>query len=175
MEMQFVNKFKWFWAWQDEQEENWLREMSKQGFHLNTPGFFGSYNFEVGLPNDYIYRLDFVTSSKKDLDSYLQLFKDANWDHIGNMGGWQYFRTKVQNGEHPEIFNDNESKIQKYRRIIFILLIYFPLFIVNFNVLSKYDSLFISIIRFFFFLLLILFSIGMIFLMKRIGELKKKI
>ncbi len=40
--MNTVRKFKLFWAWQDEQEEEWLREMSRQGYAYaarDFPGF----------------------------------------------------------------------------------------------------------------------------------------
>ena len=31
MQKKRMRKFKWFWAWQDEAEEEWLREMSNNG------------------------------------------------------------------------------------------------------------------------------------------------
>jgi hypothetical protein len=175
METQVVKKFKWFWAWQDEKEENWLSEMSRQGFHLKTPGFFGSYEFTVGNPIDYIYQLDFITSSNKDMAAYLQLFKDMGWDYLGNMGGWQYFRTEVANGDTPQIFSDNVSKIQKYQRIIGILLIYLPIYMIYPTILNKFNSLFMDILTLFFTFILIIFSVAILCLIRRISELKKKI
>lgn len=89
---------KWFWAWEDEKEENWLREMSKQGYHLKEPLFIGSYLFESGEPQEYIYRLDFMSTPRKEQETYLQLFQDAGWEHVGSLGGWQYFRTRAEAG-----------------------------------------------------------------------------
>jgi len=56
-----IVKRKWFWAWQDEKEEQWLNAMSKQGYHLISPGSFGRYEFEQGEPKNYVYRLDFMS------------------------------------------------------------------------------------------------------------------
>lgn len=175
MNAKIVKKSKWFWAWQDEKEEDWLREMSKQGYHLNKPVFFGSYEFDLGEPADYIYRLDFNASSNKDLDTYLQLFDDAGWEYLGNLGGWQYFRIKAIAGERPEIFSDNESKIQKYQRLIASLTIFFPVYLIDLVILSKYDSAFMDIVLIFFTIVIILFAVGIFFLVRRIGQLKKKL
>ena len=175
MDTKIVKKFKWFWAWQDEKEEDWLREMSKNGYHLKRPGFFGSYEFDVGEPVDYIYRLDFNASSNKDLDTYLQLFEDAGWDYLGNLGGWQYFRIKAISGGRPEIYSDNELKIQKYQRLIASLTIFFPVYFIDMVFLSKYDFAFKDIVLFFFTIVIILFAIGIFFLVRRIGQLKKKL
>ena len=40
-----VRKRKWFWSWQDENQESWLADMSKQGLHLTELGGFASYRF----------------------------------------------------------------------------------------------------------------------------------
>jgi hypothetical protein len=172
MDSIIVKKFKWFWAWQDEQEEKWLRDMSLQGYHLKKAGFFGSYEFEMGEPVDYIYRLDFNASTSKNLETYLQLFNDAGWDYLGNLGGWQYFRIKAFGEERQEIFNDNESKIQKYYRLVAGLTIFFPVYLIDMIILSKYDSVFMDIVLIIFTFVIILFSIAIFFLIRRIGQLK---
>ena len=38
MENAIARKYKWFWPWQDEQEEGWLRKISQQGWHLRPVG-----------------------------------------------------------------------------------------------------------------------------------------
>ena len=50
--------FKIFFAWQENKEEKWLREMSKEGWHLYRVGFF-NYGFKIGWVGDYvsIYRI----------------------------------------------------------------------------------------------------------------------
>jgi ABC-type transport system substrate-binding protein len=126
--MTTISKFKLFWAWQDEKEETWLHEMAKEGLHLQAMGLPGSYIFEVGEPRDDYYRMDFITD-RKDYQNYLQLFKDAGWEHIGEMGGWQYFRTQGKGNAIPEIYTDKDSKAQKYQRLITILVVFLPIFI----------------------------------------------
>jgi len=111
------HKFKWFWAWQDEKEESWLREMAQQGRHLVSVKPFGSYSFKLGDKTDYVYRLDYQIN-RKDSQNYLQLFRDAGWEHIGEMSGWHYFRKQAEAGESPEIYTDTESKATKYKRLI---------------------------------------------------------
>ncbi len=130
MESKIIWKFRWFWAWQDEREEAWLAEMSREGWHLSEFGFPGVYYFHKGDPKNYIYRLDFQTSRMKDRDAYLQLFRDAGWDHLGNMSAWEYFRKEARPGEEPEIFTDPESKIEKYQRVLRFLVIFFPIMII---------------------------------------------
>jgi len=70
MSKTIIRKSKWFWAWQDEQEEKWLSEMSRQGLHLQRPVVFGQYIFERDERREYAYRLDFVTHSKKTVDYF---------------------------------------------------------------------------------------------------------
>jgi len=124
-----IYKYKLFWAWQDDKEEAWLTQMSQEGLHLASLGFPGFYCFAPGEPANYVYRLDFFTDSK-DYKNYLQLFKDAGWEHLGRMAGWQYFRTLAGEGELPEIYSDLDSKVQKYRRLLVYLSIFLPIMIV---------------------------------------------
>jgi len=135
METQILKKHRIFWAWQDEEEEAWLREMAQQGWHLLQPGFLGFFTFQQGEPSDMVYRLDYITS-KFDRADYLQLFKDSGWEFVGEMMGWQYFRKKARPGEDPQIFTDPESKIQKYRRLLAYFIIFLPIWIVLLNSLG---------------------------------------
>jgi predicted phosphoadenosine phosphosulfate sulfurtransferase len=85
-----IRKAKWFWPWQDEQEEAWLEQMSRQGLHLKQAHIAAFYDFVQGSSQNYTYRLDFQDSLKpKNKDEYLRLFTDAGWEHLGQMGGWQ--------------------------------------------------------------------------------------
>ena len=116
-----IRKIKWFWAWQDEQEEAWLRSMSQRGWHLSSIGLPCIYRFRAGEPQDYVYRLDYQTLKKGDQQDYLQLFSDAGWEHLCHMSGWHYFRTEAIEGEAAEIFTDVESKVAKYKRLLIFL------------------------------------------------------
>jgi hypothetical protein len=128
-----LNKSKWFWTWEDDKEETWLAQMAQQGLHLVRPGLFGQYTFSACEPRTVVYRLDFVQSNKKD-EAYFQLFRDAGWEHVGEMMGWQYWRKEVKVGESAEIFTDAESKVQKYQRLFgFLAIVFLPVFMGLFN------------------------------------------
>jgi len=173
METQTVRKFKWFWAWQDDKEEAWLSEMAQSGWHLKWPAFPCIYTFEAGAPRDDVYRLDFITSNK-DYQDYLQLFQDAGWVHLGSMGGWQYFRKTKQGTEIPEIYTDPESKMQKYRRLLSLLVIFFPIYIVLLtNSPADSTHLIYQIGKLLGGFLVILFGIAMIKIYLRMNQLKR--
>lgn len=131
-----IRKIKWFWAWQDEEEENWLRQMAQEGYHLVTPGLFGRYTFVQSEKQDMVYRLDFITGKRNE--KYFQLFRAAGWEHVGELSAWQYWRKPVQEGQViPEIFTDNESKVQKYRRVLIFTLIFIPILLINIRTLLQ--------------------------------------
>jgi hypothetical protein len=171
--MEMVKKWKWFWPWQDNKEEQWLTVLANQGLHLKKVSYAGIYTFEQGPSQRKIYRLDFIFSSKKD-PGYYQLYQDAGWEFVGDMGGWQYFRIDAPEGEEPQIFTDNESKIQKYQRLMIYMAIFMPiLFIVlTFN---EVEGLFWNLYQGFVMILFLLFVIMQIALWNRIQQLKKKI
>ena len=168
-----IRKYKWFWAWQDEKEEAWLREMSQKGLHLVSLGFPGFYHFTAGEPANYVYRLDFVTDSK-DYENYLQLFKDAGWEHLGHMGGWQYFRTLAGEGELPEIYSDPDSKIQKYQRLVAYLAIFLTTFLPISIVVFTRDNErpYYPVIQLVYVVFFIVYAFAMVKLFGRIRELK---
>jgi hypothetical protein len=129
-----IRKIKWFFPWQDEQEEAWLSSMSQGGWHLASVRLPCTYIFRAGEPRDYVYRLDYQTFPKKDRQEYQQLFRDAGWEYIGEMSAWQYFRKEVKEEDSPEIFTDVESKIAKYKRILVFLWFFWIVLIVVFPV-----------------------------------------
>jgi len=126
MNKKTIQKTKWFWAWNDDKEEAWLGQMASEGWHLVSLRLPGNYLFEEGSPRQDVYRMDYI-SNPKDYQDYLQLFKDAGWEHIGRMGSWQYFRKSVQGNQVPEIYTDNTSKAQKYQRVLVTLVILLPI------------------------------------------------
>lgn len=48
-------------------------------------------------------------------------FKDAGWEYIGNFGSWFYFRTSADGDHSLELYNDNRSMIEKYKRLLLVL------------------------------------------------------
>ncbi len=175
-----VKKRKWFWAWQDDREEAWLGVMARQGLHLKAVRAFGEYIFTPGAPRDDAYRLDFVPAAQKKLD-YFQLFRDAGWEHVVQFSGWQYWRKAVVDGRVPEIFTDNASKIQKYQRLVGLLVVYNPLAIIfltryNDQIGSRYGIFVGGLYEVAFFLLFAIIMLDLFFLLmivRRITALKR--
>ena len=121
MNAQTINKNKLFWPWQDEKEEVWLEEMSREGWHLQSVKLLCNYTFAKGEPEPYVYRLDYYLRDKSTYPEYLQIFQDAGWEYIGELSNWRYWRKRKVDGDTPEIFTDRESKIKKYQRLLGIL------------------------------------------------------
>jgi len=171
--MTTMTKFKWFWAWDDEKEETWLRDMSKQGWHLTSVSIPTIYKFEQGFAKDYVYRMDYIRD-RIDYANYLQLFHDSGWDHMGEMNGWQYFRKEALNGEELDIYSDKESKASKYQRILLLMVIILPIMINGLLILTRNNTLTqtlgILYLGFFF-----TYIYGTTRILMRIGKLKKRI
>lgn len=172
--MSTIKKFKWFWAWEDEKEEDWLAEMSANGYHLNSISIPGIYTFETGASRNYVYRLDF-NPDRKGYQEYFQIFQDAGWEHLCEYGSWQYFRAQAQAGEQPEIYTDNVSKVKKYRRIMLFLIIFMPIYTMMLRNLSKASGLFYEIVTLVFFLFMLIYTYSILMFIRRIGQLNKKL
>ena len=173
-----IVKRKWFWAWQDDKEEEWLSEMSKQGYHLLTPGFFSRYEFKQGEPRNYVYRLDFMTGKKDQIEAYLQIFADAGWEYLGEFGSWQYFRIMAEGDHQPEIYTDAASKIKKYERILVLLVILQPtyLLLLNVNNVLYDESVWLTVGLLILWLMIVsVFTFSIVKIIMRIQELKKTI
>ncbi len=115
-----VTKFKFFWADQDLEQEQWLREMAGQGLHLVRVSVV-AWTFAKGEPADIVYRLDY--SSKGRDSDYNRLFEDAGWECATTTMGWHYWRKPVVNGSAPEIFTDSASKIARFQQVLGLLIV----------------------------------------------------
>ena len=112
--------WKFFFAWNDWKEEEWLGRMAAEGWHLLRVSPF-LYRFRKGEPADLVFRLDYRSGFQRDREEYLSLFREAGWEHRGEMGGWQYFSTPRGDGKRtPEIYTDNPSRAAKYMRLLFL-------------------------------------------------------
>jgi hypothetical protein len=173
MQKETITKFKWFWAWQDEKEEEWLGEMAAQGLHLDGFDFPTLYRFRKGEPVEFVYRLNYPGVIKKDRESYLQLFEDTGWEHVCEMGGWVYFRRQIQPGEPTEIFTDVESKVRKYQRVLMYLIIFLPIWLVvgpNFEANSM--TLFDNVVFVLYTAMTLLWAFAIINLIRRVRQLQ---
>ncbi len=107
---------KLFMAWQFEEEEQWLNQMSRQGWQLEkTNGLL--YTFQQGGMDKYQYRVQMVDSLSKSGD-YLQFLSEAGIEHVGTCfnGLWIYLR-KQNNGEPFELFSDTTSQLHHLQKI----------------------------------------------------------
>ena len=185
MEAGSLRKYRWFWPWQDEQEEAWLESMAEAGWRLGSVGLFGVYNFFASEPERVVYRLDYMpTRNMKEFGEYQQMFMDAGWTYAGEMSNWRYWSKVMEPGESDEIFSDRESKVRKYRRVliflglIFILLLFLgnSLFLNPAGAGERYTGVgvFLRVIQLIYLVLYVLYIYIFIRLGLRIIELKRR-
>lgn len=163
---------KWFWSWQDEAEEAWLRGMARQGWHLKSVGFPSLYTFTSGEQRDEVYRLDYL-KEQRDLANYLQLVQDAGWAYVDQYNNWLYFHKTHQPGTTSEIFTDTPSKILKYRRIMAGMLVFQPIFFLVI-IFARSQSPIYPLLQMIGLLTIIYIGINIIMLYRRINQLKQQ-
>ncbi|UNL86079.1 DUF2812 domain-containing protein [Priestia koreensis] len=109
--------FRIFFAWQDEKEEQWLNSMVQKGWYFK--GYRrGRYYFEQGEPADVIYKLDYKSTSNKDMEEYKTIFKEAGWEHVDSFLGWHVFKGKAGERFSETLYSDRESNAQKYKGLL---------------------------------------------------------
>lgn len=120
--------------------------------------------------------MDYIVD-RKDYQNYLQLFADTGWEHMGEIGGWQYFRKTAQAGQPTEIYTDNASKATKYQRLIIMLVVFLPFFIMlstrTIDNGSPFSDLY-HVAQIFWAILMILYTIAMLKILQRVRQLKGK-
>lgn len=107
-------KWRIFFVWQDEQEQRWLEEMARQGWHLVKGGI--RFVFRKGAPAEVRYRLDYRRRFPEGKGEYVSLFQDGGWEYICEFKNWHYFRSPAS-ANAPEIYTDAESRIEMYSQI----------------------------------------------------------
>jgi hypothetical protein len=176
MEKQTKKIIKWFWPWQDQKREAWLKLMSLDGWHLNSIGFSGIvFVFEQGERREFVYQLDFRQENKTAMSDYLSLFEEAGWEHVESYGGWQYFRKLAGGSKVNQIFTDNESKVQKYKRLRVNLSVIFPgILIIFLGNLDKYPTWFAALLVTIFVTMTLFIGTSLLMLTLRIKELEQE-
>ena len=109
-----------------DREALYLREMHTKGWKLRKVSysillFAVKYTFEKCQPEQMSYQLDFYPMKKSDRASYLQLFKDCDWEHITDFNGFSYFRklhSGIESDTEFEIYNDAAGKLAMVKRIL---------------------------------------------------------
>ncbi|WP_461207531.1 DUF2812 domain-containing protein [Clostridium sp. DL1XJH146] len=121
MEKEIKKIFKVIFVWQDDKEEEWLNEMARKGWLLEKYTFC-VYTFYKSEPKEYIYKLDYKRIKYPKDDEYLKLFRDSGWEYVDNYMNWHYFRSEKGKSLLPDIYSDYNSKIEKYKRVLGLLL-----------------------------------------------------
>jgi len=137
-----VIKRKLFFAWQFEEEEAWLNEMSKKGLHLVAVSPLQiKYEFEKLENKEYTYRIEFLEdlpSSRKGQD-YLNFLDELEIEQVGSYIRWVYLRKDKAKGIF-ELHSDVKSKIEHYKRIRMLFLVFTPLMVANvINMINLYS------------------------------------
>lgn len=113
-------KWRLFFVWQDDQEERWLEEMARQGWHLVKGGI--RFVFEKGEPAEVRYRMDYRRQFPGGKGEYISLYKDSGWEYLCEFKSWHYFRSPAA-ANAPEIYTDPESRIEMYRQLQRVLVV----------------------------------------------------
>lgn len=113
--------YKWFWAWDFEQEEKWLNEMAAEGQSLSTVGFC-RYEFEPCEPGEYQFRLELLEhmTSHSESQQYISFLEETGAKHVATFGRWIFLRKKTDGGTF-DLFSDYQSRITHLNRILMMI------------------------------------------------------
>lgn len=121
-----IKKFRLFLPSDVEKEEQWLTEMSAQGYHFFKLRL-GTYYFEEDSNHSYVYQIDFNNYDEE----YAQLYKDAGWEQVESfLNSFHYFRSEANQTGVQKIYSDKESTKDTYLRIMKFYLIFFIFLII---------------------------------------------
>ncbi|WP_338653677.1 DUF2812 domain-containing protein [Sporosarcina psychrophila] len=122
-----VKRFKIFLASSVDKEEQWLTDMSRQGFHFKKYGLF-TYTFDENPNESYVYQIDFREANEE----YMQLCKDAGWQYVDSaLKQFHYFRTEANESGVKKIYSDGESVKETFQRMMKFYLILFIIFLTS--------------------------------------------
>lgn len=122
---EYVKVNKLFFAWQYEQEEEWLREMSNKGYEFVSWSIF-TYKFRKIEPKDVIYKFDYSPWWCNDSDENTEFIKECGWELCETKCGWKFYRCDADKCVCEDIYSDKEGKLQiikRFRRFLIVLTI----------------------------------------------------
>lgn len=108
-----MKKFKLYWD--KDKEQQWINEMAQEGWAL-TKYFLGVYTFEKCEPGEYIYQIDLMGSTSKEQNEFKSFLEDIGVEIVAEWYRWIFLRKRAEDGEF-EMYTDDESKIQQYKKI----------------------------------------------------------
>lgn|GEM_PF-603026 len=115
-----IRIFKWWWAWNYEQVEEWLEKMEAGGLRLVETRFNGLvFYFEKCKPSKARYCIDYQNRLTPD---YLTIISDDGWQLYQLGWGW-YILRKVYEDERPEFYTDFEGLIARNKSLLNLVII----------------------------------------------------
>ena len=108
---------KVFWAWQAEEEEQWLNEMARDGWVLCEVGWC-KYTFEPCEKGEYQFRLEYLANNIGHSESvkYINFIEETGAEYVGHWMRWVYFRQNTAKGDF-ELHSSRVSKIKYMERV----------------------------------------------------------
>ena len=134
---QFKKEFKLWFAWDSARIEEYLEEMSAQGWHVvQADGMLVGFLFERGEPKRVRYCMDY---QRQERGEYRQIFADAGWTLLQKSMGW-YIWSKEYETERPDIYTDVDSLITRNRNLLVTICAVFftqmPMICINYGNLT---------------------------------------
>lgn len=113
---------KWFWAWEFDEEEQWLNDMAKLGKVLVSVRYV-AYEFEDSAPGEYVIRLEMLENApcSDAARQYISFVEETGAEYVGKMVRWVYFRKKTADGPF-ELHGDNATRRKHLQRILRLLI-----------------------------------------------------
>ena len=136
--MQTKTTIRFFTIADYEKEQEYLRQMHKDGWKFISVSGLCRYRFEKCEPKDVIYQLDFNQEGITHKDEYVKMFQDCGWEYLQDYVGYSYFRKAAAEADGAdEIFCDDDSKLEMLkrvfrRRVILLLMIFLFLLLPGF-------------------------------------------
>lgn len=163
---------KWFWSWNLEKEEKWLREKSEEGLQLYKVRL-GRYYFKEDKSVKYKYQIQLLNifNIGDENNKYISFLEEMGVELVDIVSMWGYFR-QLDNEDSFEIFSDIDSKIKHLTKIRFLFL-----FVLNLNILIAIINTTINKINYLILgtvICIIVAIIGNLIIGRKIKKLKKE-
>lgn len=112
---------KLFWAWQADEEEQWLNEMAQEGWSLCEVGWC-KYTFEPCEKGEYQFRLEYLANNIGHTETvkYINFIEETGAEYVGHYMRWAYFRQNTAKGNF-ELHSSRASKIKYTERVTGLL------------------------------------------------------
>ena len=131
-------------------EEEWLNDLGKQGYILTGVGL--RYKFKKTNNINIKYKIDCRNfKDKYSFEDYCLLFKDTGWKHlVGTKKSQNQYFISTREDMNQDIFSDNESAANRYKKLsnIYgtILSAFVVLFVTAPNIYLRISNLIIMLI-----------------------------